>query len=85
MERWVVQLTEAQLAKLTTEERHLGTYLSNEKGEHFLVFRDGFVALKIAKTTGAKRSLARSLPINEDISLKALAEVFNGDMLVKQA
>lgn len=53
MEKWVVSIDEAQLASLSEEQRNLGTVLQGDAGEHFLVFRDGFVALKMASQLGA--------------------------------
>ncbi len=53
MEKWVVSINETQLASLSEEQRNLGTVLQGPEGEHFLVFRDGFVALKMAAQLGA--------------------------------
>ena len=84
MEKWVIQLDEIQLGRLSLEPEQLGTYLTNTNGEHFLVFRDGFVALKVANRLGAKRRLARSLASSDKQSEQALAQLANGDMLVAE-
>ena len=57
MEKWVVQISEAQLGQLSEEQRNLGTLQQGENGEYFLVFRDSFVALKIASCLGVDRRL----------------------------
>ena len=53
MEKWVVSINETQLASLSEEQRNLGTVLQGPGGAHLLVFRDGFVALKMASQLGA--------------------------------
>jgi hypothetical protein len=82
LERWVVYIDDRQLAQLNHEQRELGTLLSNDRGEHFLVFRDAFVALKIASSIGAKRSPGRSLPASTKLPKQPLARFANGDVLV---
>mgnify|MGYP000170553605 CR=1 FL=1 len=59
MEKWVVNISQEQLALLDEEQRDLGTMLHGEDGKTQLVFRDGFVALKIATQLGTTRSATR--------------------------
>lgn len=61
MEKWVVNVNEEQLALLNEEQRNLGTLLQGEDGQKLLVFRDGFVALKIAAQLGTTRLATRSI------------------------
>ena len=85
MERWVVKLDKRQLAKLSPEQKELGTYLVNEQDEHFLVFRDSFVALKVASSLGASRSPGLTLSVDKLGSYQPLAQFANGDLLVSQS
>ena len=84
MEKWVIEVSEAQLERLNTEQRDLGTLLRGKKGKHFLVFRDGFVALKVATQLGVKRSPGRSLPAANAAPHAPLAHFDNGDVLVSE-
>lgn len=68
MERWIVELDEGQLGRLSLEPEQLGTHMTNTDGQHFLVFRDGFVALKVAHRLGAKRRLAHPSEHSNPIS-----------------
>lgn len=81
MQKWVIQLTDQQLNTLNDEARYLGELHSNPKGEHYLVFRDSFVALKVAKSLGTSRTAARTMPASE-YTLEPLAELSNGQVLV---
>lgn len=62
MEKWIVDITEAQLASLSAEQRDLATIVKSPEGKTLLIFRDGFVALKIAAQLGTKRSSSRTVP-----------------------
>jgi len=81
MQKWVIQLTDEQLNDLNEEARYLGDLHSNAKGEHVLVFRDSFVALKVANSLGIERSAALTINAN-DATLEPLAELSNGQVLV---
>lgn len=61
MEKWVVNVNEEQLAKLDDEQRNLGTIMQAEDGTTSLIFRDGFVALKIAAQLGTTRTLGQGV------------------------
>lgn len=54
MQQWIVPVTPEQLARLSAEERSLGTLLTNSSGEQTLLFRDNFVALKVARSVGGR-------------------------------
>ena len=82
MEKWVIEVSERQLEYLNAEQRDLGTLLRGKKGQHFLVFRDSFVALKVAAQLGTKRSPGRSLPASSAAPHIPLAHFDNGDVLV---
>ena len=84
MEKWVIEVSKVQLEQLNEEQRGLGTLLRGEKGRHFLVFRDSFVALKVASWLGTKRSPGRSLPASSAASYAPLAHFDNGDVLVRE-
>ena len=84
MEKWVIEVDEAQLERLDEEQRDLGTLLRGKKGKHFLVFRDSFVALKVASRLGAKRSPGRSLPASSAAPYASVAHFDNGDVLVRE-
>lgn len=85
MEKWVVRVSEAQLDRLDSEQRRLGTLLRNDEGETYLVFRDGFVALKIASQLGARRLAGRSVAPQQAQAHTPLAQFANGDVLVGNA
>ena len=80
MERWIVHLDTHQLEALNTEQRDLGTLVSTD-GEHYLVFRDGFVALKVANRVGAKRSAGRTMPKTSTLYSAPLAQFDDGNYL----
>lgn len=84
MEKWVIEVSEAQLERLNMEQRDLGTLLKGREDKHFLVFRDSFVALKVATQLGVKRSPGRSLPASSAAPYAPLAHFDNGDVLVKE-
>jgi hypothetical protein len=54
MQHWIVPVTPEQLARLSAEERNLGTLLTSATGEQTLLFRDNFVALKVARSLGGR-------------------------------
>ncbi len=59
MDKWFVKVEPNELAKLQGDMRDLGTLLTTQQGERYLVFRDGFVALKVASYLGLKRKPGR--------------------------
>jgi hypothetical protein len=59
MDKWFVKVETQELAKLKGDMRDLGTLLTTQQGERYLVFRDGFVALKVASYLGLKRRPGR--------------------------
>lgn len=85
MEKWVISINEAQLASLSEEQRNLGTVLQGPGGEHFLVFRDGFVALKMASQLGATCKMGRSMPASSAAAYTPLANLGDGEVLVSEA
>lgn len=82
MERWLIELSDAQLEQLPQEQRELGTLIRAEDGRCYLVFRDGFVALKVASGLGLKRNPARSVPAETATQLRPLAQLEGGKVLV---
>lgn len=85
MEKWVITVDEAQLASLSDEQRNLGTVLRGAGGKHFLVFRDGFVALKMASQLGATCKPGRSVPAATAGSRTPLANFGDGEVLVSES
>lgn len=85
MERWIVHLDATQLESLNHEQRDLGTLVSTQSGEHYLVFRDSFVALKVANRVGAKRSQGRALPKTSTLHSAPLAQFDDGNYLFADA
>ena len=81
MERWLIELSEAQLEQLPSEQLELGTLVSGASGRRYLVFRDGFVALKVASKLGAKRSPGRMMTA-EACRTTPLAHLDDGTVLV---
>jgi hypothetical protein len=55
MNKWFVKVETQELAKLQGDMRDLGTLLTTQQGDRYLVFHDGFVALKVASYLGLKR------------------------------
>ena len=84
MERWIVHLDATQLESLNHEQRDLGTLISTN-GKHYLVFRDSFVALKVANRVGAKRSPGRALPQTSTLYSTPLAQFDDGNYLFADA
>ena len=85
MEKWLVSLDEEQLASLSEEQRNLGTVVQGAEGGYFLVFRDGFVALKMAAQLGATCRPGRSVPASSAKSYTPLASFNDGDVLVSES
>lgn len=82
MDRWFVKVESPELARLQGEMRDLGTLLTTQEGERYLVFRDGFVALKVASYLGSKRrpgQLVSSTP------QQPLVRFEDGEVLVAEA
>jgi hypothetical protein len=84
VDKWFVKVTEAQLAGLRDDLRELGTLLTTDKGEHYLVFRDSFVALKVASYLGLQRQSGRTISAqkNQSGTYSSLTTFDNGDVLV---
>ncbi len=62
MQKWMIQLSPEKLTALDDESRQLGELLTSNQGQHVLVFRDRFVALKVANRLGLEHGLARAIP-----------------------
>lgn len=58
MERWAILLDDATHSRLSDEQLQLGRLEKSASDESLLVFRDRFVALKIASSVGAQRPIA---------------------------
>lgn len=84
MDKWFVKVTDAQLAGLRDDLRELGTLLATDTGEHYLVFRDSFVALKVASYLGLQRHAGRTVSAqkSKSESYHPLMTLENGDVLV---
>lgn len=84
MDKWFVKVTDTQLARLREDLRDLGTLFTTEKGEHYLVFRDSFVALKVASYLGLQRHAGRTISVQNSKagSYHPLMTLENGDVLV---
>lgn len=85
MKRWMVQLTSRQLKTLKPEQLELGTLVSSSSGSHYLLFRDDFVALKVARGLGAKRSRALTLPETSTLYSAPIAQLDDGAYLFAEA
>ncbi len=89
MDKWLVKVTETQLAGLPADLRELGTLLRTDKGERYLVFRDSFVALKVASYLGLKRQAGRTVSAkarsSQGSNYHPLVTLENGDVLVADA
>lgn len=83
MERWLIELSDAQLERLPSEQLELGTLVTGASGRRYLVFRDGFVALKVAGKLGAKRSPGRMMAA-EACQTTPLAHLDDGTVLVAE-
>ncbi len=59
MIHWLVPVTRQQVEQLREDYRDLGKLTKSNQGELFLVFRDRFVALKVAASIGASPPYAR--------------------------
>jgi hypothetical protein len=88
VDKWFVKVTDTQLATLRDDLRELGTLRASEEGEHYLVFRDSFVALKVASYLGLQRQHGRSvsgryvLEHSQVDKYHPLLTLENGDVLV---
>jgi hypothetical protein len=85
MDRWLVKVNINELARLQGDMRDLGTLLTTQQGENYLVFRDGFVALKVASYLGLKRQPGRTVPATSSGQHQPLMRFDNGDVLVAEA
>jgi hypothetical protein len=86
VDKWLVKVTDAQLASLRTDLRELGTLVSTSKGERYLVFHDSFVALKVASYLGLQRQAGRTVPAkaSQSSGYHPLVTFDNGDVLVAE-
>ncbi len=84
MDKWFVKVTDTQLGGLRDDLRDLGTHLMTDQGEHYLVFRDSFVALKVASYLGLQRHSGRTMSAQKSSSssYRPLMTLENGDVLV---
>jgi hypothetical protein len=82
VDKWLVKVTDAQLSGLRADLRELGTLLTTDQGEHYLVFRDSFVALKVASYLGLKRQPGRMVAAAKSGMYQPLMTFDNGDVLV---
>jgi hypothetical protein len=87
VDKWLVKVTDAQLAGLRADLRDLGTLVTTEQGDHYLVFRDSFVALKVASYLGLKHQPGRTISAQKTGAgtYHPLVTYANGDMLVADA
>jgi hypothetical protein len=87
VDKWLVKVTDTQLAGLRADLRELGTVLTTNQGEHYLVFRDSFVALKVASYLGLQRQHGRTVSAQKSQSsmYHPLVTFDNGDVLVADA
>ncbi len=81
-QKWMIRLNDEQLKALSTDALAMGDLLTSPDGDHYLLFRDSFVALKVATSVGAERSTARVLPPNEAVN--PLAFFNDGSALVSE-
>jgi hypothetical protein len=87
VDKWLVKVTDAQLATLKADLRELGSLVTTDKGERYLVFRDSFVALKVASYLGLQRQPGRTLSAKASSlgEYHPLVTFANGDVLVAEA
>jgi hypothetical protein len=87
VDKWLVKVTETQLAGLRADMRDLGTLVATEQGDQYLVFRDSFVALKVASYLGLKHQAGRTVSAQKPLpgAYHPLVTLANGDMLVAEA
>jgi hypothetical protein len=81
--QWFVKVETQELAKLQGDMRDLGSLLTTQQGERYLVFRDGFVALKVASYLGLKRKAGRM--VSDTSHQKPLVRFEDGDVVVAEA
>lgn len=53
MQRWAISLDGEVRRRLTEEQLELGTESTGENGDDLLIFRDRFVALRVARSVEA--------------------------------
>jgi hypothetical protein len=87
VDKWLVKVTDAQLAGLRADLRELGTLVTTDQGERYLVFHDSFVALKVASYLGLQRQAGRTMSAKASRSsdYHPLVTFDNGDVLVAEA
>lgn len=84
MERWLIEVGDLELSRLSQEQLELGTLVRGEDGKAYLVFRDGFVALKVAHGLGLRRNPGRCLPPSDAGGRVPLATLANGSVLIAE-
>jgi hypothetical protein len=85
MERWLIEVGEMELGRLSQEQLELGTLVRGETGKAYLVFRDSFVALKVAHGLGLRRNAGRCLPLSDAEGRVPIATLANGSVLIAEA
>lgn len=85
MERWLIEVGDLELGRLSQEQLELGTLVRGEAGKAYLVFRDSFVALKVAHGLGLRRNAGRCLPVADAGGSTPLAILANGSVLIAEA
>lgn len=87
MDKWLVKVTDTQLAGLRADLRELGTVVTTDQGERYLIFRDSFVALKVASYLGLQRQAGRTMSAkaSKSSNYHPLVTFDNGDVLVAEA
>lgn len=59
MQKWIIHLSLQEFKKLDQDFQQLGELLITQEGKHLLVFRDRFVALKVASSLGLEPQLGK--------------------------
>jgi hypothetical protein len=86
VDKWLVKVTDAQLAGLRSDLRELGTLVNTDQGERYLMFHDSFVALKVASYLGLQRQAGRTVSgkVSKSSDYHPLVTFDNGDVLVTE-
>jgi hypothetical protein len=83
VDKWLVKVTDQQLLGLRADLRDLGTLVKTREGEQYLVFRDRFVALKVASHLGLQRQPSHVLNSQHlSAGYDPSVRLENGDVLV---
>ncbi len=84
MDKWFVKVETQELARLKGDLRDLGSLLTTQHGERYLVFHDGFVALKVASYLGLKRKPGHMVS-GTSTHQQPLVRFDDGEFLVAEA